>query len=402
MIVVDNGSDEPTRQMLSSVTGLRLIRNETNVGFVGACNQGAAAARGEFVLFLNNDTIVLPGWLDALLRTFDRDPLVGAVGAMLVYPDGSLQEAGGIIWSDGHGWNYGRNEDPNLGAFGYVRDVDYCSGACLAVRRSVFERLGGFDTRYAPAYYEDVDLAFRLRENGYRVLYQPAAKIVHFEGSTGGTDTSSGFKAYQVLNHQKFVERHAVALAAQYPHDPDLLSSARDRRRGKRLLVMDHMVPHHDQDAGSLRMQALLRILVDLGFRVTFLPDNLAGLEPYTSELQQLGIEVLYGRSRRSDFLKGMAPNSTWRSSAAHTLRRSTCPTLRASTQRPFIIFDTVDLHYLREQRLAELEDRCRPRASGGANPPDRNGGHALERYGLGDEHARSGAASRRRRREQG
>jgi GT2 family glycosyltransferase len=357
VIVVDNGSDEPTRQMLSGVGGLRLIRNDTNVGFVGASNQGAAAAKAEFVVFLNNDTIVLPDWLDALIRTFERDPLVGAVGAKLVYPSGRLQEAGGIIWSDGHGWNYGRNEDPNAPAFGYVREVDYCSGACLAVRRSLFEQLGGFDNRYAPAYYEDVDLAFRLREAGYRVLYQPASQIVHFEGATAGTDTTSGLKAYQVVNHQKFLERHAAALATQYPHDPDFLSAARDRRRGKRVLVIDHMVPHYDQDAGSVRMQALLRIMVDLGFRVTFLPDNLAGLEPYTSELQQLGIEVLCGRMSELGFLETHGREFDVVVLCRAFFAAKYLPALLACKPRPFIIFDTVDLHYLREQRQAVLED---------------------------------------------
>lgn len=356
VIVVDNGSDETTRQMLSGVSGLRVIRNDSNEGFVGACNQGAAAARGEFVLFLNNDTIVLPDWLNALLRTFERDSTVGAVGARLVYPDGRLQEAGGIIWSDGHGWNYGRNEDPNAPAFGYVREVDYCSGACLIVRRSLFERLDGFDTRYSPAYYEDVDLAFRLREIGYRVLYQPAARVVHFEGATAGTDTASGLKAYQVVNHQKFIERHAGALAAQHPPDPDRVSVARDRRGGRRVLVVDHMVPHHDQDAGSVRMEALLRILVDLGWKVTFLPDNLAGLEPYTSELQQLGIEVLCGRMSELAFLETHGSEFDVAVLCRAHFAAKYLPTLLALRRRPFIIFDTVDLHYLREQRLAALE----------------------------------------------
>jgi len=357
VIVVDNGSGEHTRQMLAGVTGLRLIRNETNEGFVGACNQGAAAAKGEFVVFLNNDTIVLAHWLDALVRTFERDARIGAVGARLVYPTERLQEAGGIIWNDGHGWNYGRNEDPNAPAFGYVREVDYCSGACLAVRRSLFESLGGFDTRYSPAYYEDVDLAFRLREAGYRVLYQPASIVVHFEGATAGTDTGSGLKAYQVVNHQKFIERHAGALAGQYPHDPDLLIWARDRRRGKRVLVIDHMVPHHDQDAGSVRMYALLRIMVDLGYRVTFLPDNLAGLEPYTSELQQLGIEVLCGRMQELAFLEQHGSEFDVAVLCRAHFAAKYLPVLLECKRRPFIIFDTVDLHYLREQRQAALED---------------------------------------------
>ena len=305
MIVVDNGSDEPTRQMLSwrGRSACDPERDQCGVRRRLQPGRGRGARRIRPLPQQRHDRAARLAGCAARGHSSEI-PCVGAVGAKLVYPNGRLQEAGGIIWSDGHGWNYGRNEDPNAPAFGYVREVDYCSGACLAVRRSLFERLGGFDTRYAPAYYEDVDLAFRLREHGYRVLYQPAARVVHFEGATAGTDTASGLKAYQVVNHQKFIERHADALAAQYPHDPDLLSSARDRRRGRRVLVIDHMVPHHDQDAGSVRMHALLRIMVDLGFRVMFLPDNLAGLEPYTSELQQLGIEVLCGRMSELAFLE--------------------------------------------------------------------------------------------------
>ena len=355
VIVVDNGSDDHTQYMLAGVDGLRVIRNETNVGFVGACNQGAAAARGEFVLFLNNDTVVLRGWLEALLQTFEYGRFVGAVGAKLIYPNGRLQEAGGIIWSDGEGWNYGHNENPEAPEYGYVREVDYCSGACLLVRRSVFEVLGGFDPRYAPAYYEDTDLAFRLREHGYRVLFQPAARVVHFGGATAGTDTSTGFKSFQVVNHEKFKARHAAALANQLPHDPSLLRIARDRRRGQRILVMDHMVPHHDHDSGSVRMMALLRMLMELGHRVTFLPDNLAGIEPYATELQQLGIELLYGPSEFGYVERHGHEFDIAILCRAHFARQY-LPGLVAARPRPFIIFDTIDLHYLREQRLAELE----------------------------------------------
>ena len=355
VIAVDNGSDEHTQYMLSGVDGLQVIRNESNAGFVGACNQGAAAARGEFVLFLNNDTIVLRGWLEALLRTFEHGRFVGAVGAKLIYPNGRLQEAGGIIWSDGDGWNYGHNEDPEAPEYGYVREVDYCSGACLIVRRSIFEVLGGFDPRYAPAYYEDTDLAFRLREHGYCVLFQPAARVVHFGGATAGTDTSTGFKSFQVVNRQKFLERHGAALAEQVPHDPSQLRVARDRRRGSRILVMDHMVPHYDHDSGSVRMMALLRILVELGHRVTFLPDNLAGIEPYATELQQLGIEVLYGPSEFG-YVERHGHEFDVAILCRALFARQYLPGLMSAKPRPFIIFDTVDLHHLREQRLAELE----------------------------------------------
>src|SRR5690349_8284277 len=207
VVVIDNASELETQEMLASIKGLRVIRNDENAGFVGACNMGADASRGEFVVFLNNDTVVLPGWLEALCRTFERDATVGAAGAKLIYPNERLQEAGGIIWSDGEGWNYGNKEDPNLPEYNVVREVDYCSGACLMIRRQVFRDMGGFDVRYSPAYYEDTDLAFRLRELGLKVVYQPASRVVHFEGATSGTDTSTGAKAFQIINHRKFKER---------------------------------------------------------------------------------------------------------------------------------------------------------------------------------------------------
>ncbi|MGE3105518.1 MAG: glycosyltransferase, partial [Lysobacterales bacterium] len=153
VIVVDDCSSDQTETGLARIGGLRVIRNALNLGFIGACNAGAAAALGTYLVFLNNDTQVTAGWLDALIGTFDEHPRVGLVGAKLVYPDGRLQEAGGIVFADASGWNVGRFEDPADPAYNYVREVDYCSGAAIAVRRDWFAEHQGFDTRYAPAYY---------------------------------------------------------------------------------------------------------------------------------------------------------------------------------------------------------------------------------------------------------
>jgi GT2 family glycosyltransferase/glycosyltransferase involved in cell wall biosynthesis len=355
VIVVDNGSGRRTQNALQRVSGLRLIRNETNLGFVDACNQGAAAARGNYVVFLNNDTVVLPGWMERLRATLASDPQNGAVGAMLVYPDGRLQEAGGIVWSDGSAWNYGKNDNPEAPEYGYVREVDYCSGACLMIKRPLFEQLGGFDARYAPAFYEDTDLCFRIREAGGRVLYQPHSRVLHFEGATAGTDVSSGVKQYQVVNQRKFIERHRIALEAQWPFSPALIRVAADRRRGPHILVIDHMVPRHREDSGSVRMTNLLSILMDLGYRVTFVPDNLAPDEPYTSELQQRGIQVFYGPEQVIPYLERTVDLIDIAIICRAHFASKYLDTLRAPEERPFIVFDTVDLHHLREERHAEL-----------------------------------------------
>jgi GT2 family glycosyltransferase len=220
IIVVDDASSDDTPALLArwSATDarIRILHNSQNLGFLHTSNHGAAAARGEVIVFLNNDTLPQPGWLSPLLRVFHDHPDAGAVGGKLLYPDGTLQEAGGVIFADGSGCNFGKHDlavDAPL--YNYLREVDYCSGALLATRRTLFERLGGFDTRFAPAYYEDTDYCFGVREAGYRVYYQPESVVVHVEGGTSGTDLETGAKRYQVVNQARFVEKWQDALRCQ-------------------------------------------------------------------------------------------------------------------------------------------------------------------------------------------
>jgi GT2 family glycosyltransferase len=166
------------------------------------------------VLFLNNDTLLRPKWLDELVSTFENVPNIGIVGSKLFFEDGSLQEVGGIIWRLGDGWNWGRQADSNDPRFCYLRDTDYVSGAALMLERELFERLSGFDEYYVPAYYEDSDLCFRVRALGKRVVVQPASEVVHLEGVSAGTDVrGSGMKRYQLINHRKFYERWKETLS---------------------------------------------------------------------------------------------------------------------------------------------------------------------------------------------
>ncbi len=221
VIVVDDQSSDETAEMLAQVEGITYFRNEQNQGFVGSCNRGAEHARGEFLVLLNNDTEVTDGWLDELIHTFALEPKAGLVGSRLVYPDGKLQEAGGMIFNDASGWNYGRGDDPESPEYKYLREADYCSGACIMLKTSLFHELGALDERYSPAYYEDTDLAFRVREAGYKVMVQPCSTVIHFEGATSGTDTSSGTKRYQLINQEKFLERWRSELERQPQPVPD-------------------------------------------------------------------------------------------------------------------------------------------------------------------------------------
>ena len=222
VIVVDDCSRFLTSSTLNRARGLKLLRNTKNLGFILSCNRGAEESRGEYVLFLNNDTTVTPGWLEALLETFASIPDAGFVGAKLIYPDGRLQEAGGVIWRDASGWNYGKTGDPRHPRYNFRRETDYCSGACIMLPRALFLSLGGFDERYRPAYYEDVDLAFKVREAGLKVIYEPAAEVIHHEGLTSGTDTSKGIKSHQLVNQVVFRERWRERLE-RHPRTPNEL-----------------------------------------------------------------------------------------------------------------------------------------------------------------------------------
>ncbi|MBS3747754.1 MAG: glycosyltransferase [Wenzhouxiangellaceae bacterium] len=361
VIVVDDASSDDTQQWLQRCEGVTVLANRKNKGFIGTCNRGAEKARGRYLVFLNNDTRVTDGWLDALVETFEQRPEAGVVGARLVFADGTLQEAGGIVFRDGSGWNFGRGDDPDRPDYGFVSEADYVSGACLAISRDRFAALGGFDAHYAPAYYEDTDLCFKVRQSGLAVLYQPAATVIHFEGATSGTDESSGAKRYQAVNRDKFRKRWAKLLES-HPENPGDYSDAlarrfRFRRFRRRALVIDAVTPMPDHDSGSMRMFAMLRLLGGLGYRTSFMPQNLAWSGRHSSDLQQAGIEVLTSPWVRNpeDWLADFGAQLDLIVVSRHYVLAPLLDLLRRHCPQAKLIFDTVDLHFLREQREAEL-----------------------------------------------
>lgn len=361
VIVVDDASPEPLADALSPVSGVRFERNPQNLGFIGSCNRGAALARGEWLVLLNNDTIVTRGWLEALLAVFAMRPDAGLAGAKLIYPDGRLQEAGGIVWRDGSAWNVGRDDDPDRPEYNYLRAVDYCSGACLVVPAKLFRELGGFDRRYAPAYYEDTDLAFAVRAAGRRVYYQPAATVVHFEGQTSGTDTGRGIKRHQAVNRIAFRDKWAAVLA-NHRNNGVQPALERDRSAQRRVLFVDACMLTPDQDSGSGRTLAMLELMIAAGSKVTFIADNLEHREPYVRDLQQRGVEVLFAPYVRSvsDLLAARGREFDIVVLARHYVASAHLAAVRRFAPQALAVFDTVDLHFLRAERLAALEGVAR------------------------------------------
>ena len=358
IIIADDCSTDITKEIEKAICGIQVIRNTENLRFLKNCNNATKYAKGEYILFLNNDTQVQENWLAPLVELIESDKTIGMVGSKLVYPDGRLQEAGGILWKDGSAWNYGNRSDPDLPEFNYVKDVDYISGASIMISSKLWNGIGGFDERFAPAYCEDSDLAFEVRKHGYRVVYQPLSVVVHFEGVSNGTDTSSGQKAYQVVNAKKFYEKWKDILEREHNANGVCPFLAREKGIDKKVLLMvDHYVPQFDKDAGSRTVFQYINLFVIQGYHVKFIGDNFYPHQPYTQALQQLGVEVLYGEYYSKHWKEWLQDNGQYISYVF--LNRPHISVKYIDEIRKYtnakVIYYGHDLHFLREMREYEL-----------------------------------------------
>lgn len=376
LIVVDNASSDSTPEVLAefaaSHPNVKVIRNEENLGFVGGNNCALPSVEAEYVIFLNNDTEVQPGWLPPLVETM-AEPGAGAVGCKLVYPDGTLQEAGGIIYSDATGTNFGKFDNPNHPEYCSLREVDYCSGAALMVRADLFRELGGFDVRYQPAYYEDTDLCFTVRARGLKVFYEPRSVVVHHEGKTAGTDVTKGFKQFQEINRTKFIEKWAGELKKQPAPGPRNGPGVRaliDRRfRGNpSVLAAADEPPQYDRQGGALRFFHFLQYLVESGHHVTYLARNVTkrppdvSLVPYVERLRRMGV-VVHGlnafQPSKMDVSQSLPPiqrvltGHDFETALLFSHREGELPLshIKALGLRMRVFMDSVDLHFLRKGR---------------------------------------------------
>jgi GT2 family glycosyltransferase/glycosyltransferase involved in cell wall biosynthesis len=359
VLVVDDAFKEPFDAEALAISGLTVIQNEDNLGFLKSCNAAALRVRGDRLLLLNNDTVVHGDAIDQLYHTFHYFDDVGAVCAQLRFENGSLQEAGGIVWRDGSAWNWGRGERPDDPRFTYVREVDYGSAAALMVDMELWRSLGGFDERYLPAYYEDTDFCFSIRQAGHRVLYQPAAVVTHFEGMSHGTDVGSGVKASQLKNQSVFAEKWAQVLETHRANGVAPMLE-RDRRARARVLWVEACMLTPNQDSGSLRTLRLLRILCRMGCKVTFIADNLDGEQAYRRQLEQEGVEVVCGPYEHSveSYIRLHGRHFDVITLCRHYIAIQYVDLIRREAPGAQLWFDTIDLHYLRLRRQHELDGK--------------------------------------------
>lgn len=356
--VVDQASTDGSREYLASLGArVHVIALPSNVGFVHACNLAVEAFPEWDVVFLNNDTWVTAGWLEALVATATASPEVGLVGARLVYPDGRLQEAGSQLFRDGRARAWGRLERPGDLRYEQRREVDYCSAAALLVKREVLDRCGAFDERYAPSYYEDADLALKARAAGYRTLYEPASTVIHRE--YGSSDPNAARERME-RNRRLFVERWSQVLAPK----PVSLWQAPSRGRQAVLYVGD-IVPAPDRSAGGARLFQLLTILArECDVSYAFLPDH--PVDEYLGALERAGVHVYrrgHARAIGDESLDLEAILVANRFSpvicALHTVAAPLLPLIRKVSPWSAIAVDTYDVHYLREEREARVAGRA-------------------------------------------
>ncbi|NJO55310.1 MAG: glycosyltransferase [Rhodospirillales bacterium] len=358
IIVADDCSSDDTPELIPVLGGVGYMRGETNKGFIRNCNAAAHLARGRHVVFLNNDAIVLPFWLDELIGTLERDPTTGLAGSKLVFANGTLQEAGGLIWGNRHIWNYGRNDDPMRPEYSYAREVDYISGASIALPAAVWNELEGFDEWYEVAYAEDADLAQRVKQSGRRVVFQPLSMLVHFEGVTSGTDITRGAKAYQVANVEKLYQRWGEHFS-RHRSDGEHVELERERAVDKRVLIIDYVTPTPDRDAGSLVTWELIQAFQANRFKVNFLPGTTfryCGED--TKRLQRIGVEVPYRPYFKSpaEYLQAWGHLFDIVLIVRYEVAQQHLATVRGHCRTAKVLFLPADLHFLRESRRQEIE----------------------------------------------
>ena len=360
IIVIDDCSEDGTREFLGKITGIKIIRNENKLGFLRSCVLGAKKANGDFLLFLSNFSEVSDEWLDRLVETFFQIPKTGIVSSKLVKTDNSLEEAGCIIWRDGSIWKYGKNNNQTHPQFNYLRNIDSCSGLSFMIPKNIFYDMDFFDESYIPSIeYGIANLAFKLKDAGYNVLYQPLSKVVQYIDNRNENNYENDCDFNQIKKIKKiFYEKWYPLLRTHRLKGTDI-EKEKERYISKRMLIIDSCTPTPDKDSGSVDLESYIKIIKSLGYKITFVPcADCLHMDEYTHYLQNNGVECYHApfnadlrshiRKRGIEYDVVMLYRADFAAQFIDDVKKF--------CTNATIIFNTVDLHYLRMKRQANIE----------------------------------------------
>jgi O-antigen biosynthesis protein len=355
-------------------TNIKLIEHQDSKGYGFSNNHALENAAGVYALLLNSDVIVLPGWLTLLYHTIQSDAKIGMVGPLFLSKEGKVSEAGGMVFRFGIPHNMGRGLQPKQLALYNTRVVDYISAACIIFNRTLFRKLGLFDSQFQPAYYEDTDASMQFAQFGYNTILQPLSVVIHYEGAS---ISSTAKVALMNVHKELFQNKHKNLMENYCPDRPsncpqavnvhDLHAQQTFLRQSNRVLLLDTIIPEPEHDAASLRLTEVIQILKSLSLSLSFEPLYGDRHMKYILQLLEQGINylapgTLKGLSDSADIhgVRGRDLTCPWK--FVYVCRREVFLRHLRSIKRLCpdvpIIFDTVGLQYLRESRKIQLENK--------------------------------------------
>lgn len=351
VILVDDASSDDTASVEKLVENIRVIRNAEVQGPLLSNNVGAEAARGRYICLLNHNTEVTAGWIDNAISCFTLYKNIGSVGSKLIAPDGKLQAAGGIVCVDGSTREYGKDSNAGHPSYNYTRQVDYLSVCALFVKKEVWTDVGGLSPDFHLSCLEDADLAFKVRQAGYKTLYCPASTVIHFKETIDDVEVVDGQQAELESTDQKFQEKW-VDTFKNTASEGERPAFEVDSDNSFRVLVIDSNTPKLNNDAGSYAAIQEMKLLIELGAKLVFLPLNFAHMGKHTERLQSHGIECLhypfYTSVEQVMALRGAEFDLVYitRYETVHAVIDSV-----KSHSNAKIAFNNADLHFMRELR---------------------------------------------------
>lgn len=351
VILVDDASTDQTAYAEEIIENIRVIRNVEPQGNLLSNNIASESANGRYICLLGSDIEVTAGWIDNAVELFKTYKDVGCVGSKLIGGNGRLRQAGGLVWKDGITWEYGNNDNASHPKYNYIRQADYLSSKALIVNKEVWKEVGGFSVDYQPAYCEEIDLSYKVREAGYKTLYCPASTVIQINELSNDSDAEAGLTSHQISNDQKFREKWFKEFRDN-AIEGDRPEYQADRRCSFRVLVIDANTPKLNNDAGSYAAIQEMKLLTELGAKIVFLPLNFAHMGKHTEKLQSLGIECLhypfYTSVEQIMALRGSEFDAVYitRYETVHAVIDSVKNHSNAK-----VMFNNADLHFMRELR---------------------------------------------------